>query len=386
MKGTEMTHQMREKRREQLRQVVQRGLTFCPRFEEIAERWESWWRFEAERPLIRFSLGKPATIRWDSGFDLLERPAEWVKLRRKQVENTILYGEELPSARVNLGPVAHAAFLGAPLHFAENEGTSWQDPMIEDWAHRPSLRFDAANPWFVRTLALMRALAEDAAGHYLVCFPDMSGAADILANLRGSQRLCFDLLDYRGEVARAMTELMPGWCQVFDAFEDAVLERGAGPTQWINCWSSVPYVVATCDFNALIGPADFQELCLPSLCEQGEHVGRCLFHLDGPDAARHADALAAADAISAIQYVPGAGTPSAVARLDMLRRIQEAGKPLIIAAVASEVEVLCKKLDPRGLAIMLSDVRDGRHAEQLLRIVGKEPAYHAGSPCTPIDG
>jgi hypothetical protein len=364
-------NEVQTKRSAQLQQVVARGLTFCPNLTEIAGRWESWWRFEARRPLLRFAMGNSMLIRWDSGFDLLENPAEWVKLRRKQVENTILFGEELPSARVNLGPVAQAAFLGAPLHFAEQEGTSWQDPIIEDWEQRPSLAFDPANPWYGRTLALMRALAEDAAGHYLVCFPDMSGAMDILANLRGSQRLCFDLLDHREQVKKAAMDLMPAWCQVFDAFQDAVLENGAGTTQWLGCWSNIPYVVATCDFNALVGPDDFADLCLPALHAQGAHVGRCLFHLDGPAAARHADAIAADDAISAIQYVPGAGTPSAVAKLDMLRRVQKAGKPLIIPCPSSEIEELCDKLDPRGLAFMPYDVQNAAHAEQLLKIVSR---------------
>ena len=79
--------------------------------------------------------------------------------------------------------------------------------------------------------------------------------------------------------------------------------------QWLGCWSPVPYTLPTCDFNYMISPAQFAEFCLPSLREQARRAGRCVFHLDGPGASRHAPALAAEPAITAIQYTPGAGTP-----------------------------------------------------------------------------
>ncbi len=364
-------HQWHVSRTEKLRQVLARGLSFRPDFGEVAARWESWWRFEASRPLLRVSARKTQAIRWDSGFDLLDQPAAWVKLRRQQVANTLFLGEEVPSARVNIGPVALAAFLGAPLHFAAQEQTSWQDPIIEDWANPPTFKLDAGNRWYRRVTELMRLLAEDGAGNYLVCFPDVSGAIDTLANLRGGERLCMDLLDHRERVKEAAMAVMPAWGEMFATLSDAVLDQGAGTTQWLGCWSERPYAVATCDFNALIGCDDFNETCLPALHDQALRSGRCVFHLDGYAASRHAEALAADDAIAAIQFVPGAGTPSALPKIGMLRRIQEAGKPVVISCLASEVEALCDQLDPRGLALMPWDVGSPEKAEALMSIVAR---------------
>ena len=62
-----------------------------------------------------------------------------------------------------------------------------------------------------------------------------------------------------------------------------------------------------------ISPTDFVEVCLPSLHEQARRAGRAVYHLDG--APRHARALAEDSAITAIQYTPGDGTPSALAVL-----------------------------------------------------------------------
>ena len=355
-------------RTKRLLQVRAGGLKLRPDFDDVAARWEAWWRFEAEHPLLRVAVPKDLSLRWDNGFDLMDRPDEWVRLRRCQVENTQFFGEEVPSARVNIGPVALAAFLGAPLHLAQQEHTSWQDPIIESWPYRPGFVLDPDNVWFRRVAELMRRLAEDAAGDYLVCFPDVAGALDVLANLRGSERLCMDLFDNREHILAAARAIMSAWGEMFATLSDAVLDAGAGTTQWLGCWSDRPYAVATCDFNALIGCEDFNEVCLPSLHDQALRSGRCIFHLDGYAAARHADALAADPAIHAIQFVPGAGTPSALPKIDMLRRIQAAGKPVIVTCLAEEVEALCDQLDPHGLALMPSDVESAAEAESLVAV------------------
>lgn len=42
------------------------------------------------------------------------------------------------------------------------------------------------NPWFAQTLKLARLVAGDAAGRHVVTLPDLTGAIDALANLRGA--------------------------------------------------------------------------------------------------------------------------------------------------------------------------------------------------------
>ena len=333
-----------------LERVESNGLALCPRFAEVAARWNAWWRFEADRPLILTQSGTRSDIRWDKAFDLLDRPADWLKVRRAQVEATVVAGDALPSVRADIGPVSMAAFLGAPLHIGHHEQTTWQEPIITSWDDPPSLTLDAGNHWLEIVLRLLRVTAEDAAGRYLVCLPDLTGAMDVLANLRSPQALCMDLYEHRDAVRTAAARCVDAWEVAYAAMYDAVSSAGAGVVQWVTCWSDTPYTVPTCDFNALIGPDDFTDMCLPSLEAQARRAGRCIFHLDGPDAARHAPALAAST-ITAIQYTPGAGTPSALAMLDMYRMLQAHDKALFIEAPAQEVLELCEQLDPRGTAI-----------------------------------
>lgn len=352
---------------EQLGQIQGAGLKFCPSFPEVARRWNEWWQFRGNTPLIVAQVGQTRDIRWDKAFDLLDQPDAWVRLRRKQVEQTRLFGEALPAVRVDIGPVAMGAFMGAPVHFAGAEQTAWQTPVIDSWEHAKPLTVDPDNAWLRKVQLLTQALSEDARGEYLVCLPDLTGAIDAIANMRGAQDLCFDLHEHREAVLAAAAQAVDAWEQVYCQLYDTILGCGAGPIQWVTCWADRPVTVPTCDFNALIGPDDFRDVCLPSLAEQARRAGLCVLHLDGPDAARHAETLAADPDITAIQYTPGAGTPSALAKLPMFRMFQKHQVPLFIECPLAEARQLLQELDPRGCAIRISGLESPGQAEDLIQ-------------------
>lgn len=351
---------------DQLAQISSRPLTLCPTFPEIAQRWEAWWEGVSEQPLVLTQLGTDAAIRWDKAFDLLDDPEAWLQVRRRQVEETVHFGDALPSVRVDFGPVALAAYLGAPLHFAQEEQTTWQDPIIKSWENPVQIEIDWENPWLKQTLQFLDLLAEDARGNYLVCLPDLTGAIDAIANMRGPAELCLDLFEDRAAIIATAKRVVDAWEKVFTRAYDIILARGAGPIQWVTSWSDTPYTLPTCDFNALIGPDDFREVCLPALGDQARRAGRCVFHLDGPDAARHAKALGEDPDIIAVQFTPGAGTPSALAQVELFRMLQEQGKSLFIEVEAHEIEELATKLSPRAVAYRVSDLKSVSEAEDLV--------------------
>lgn len=358
-----------------LKSISAKPLQLRPDFPEVARRWESWWRFKSTRPLMLLSAPKRADIYWGKAFDYIDQPDEWLRLRRLQVESTHYAGDSIPSVRVDIGPVSIAAFLGATLHLSESEQTSWQDPLIPDWAKCPPLTLDRSNRWLQMVLTLAQRTARDAAGRYLLCFPDLAGAIDALVNMRTPENMCMDLVDNRDAVKGAAMKIVGAWHEVFRMLHETALGEGAGVTQWLGCWSDIPHTVPTCDFNALIGPSDFIDVCLPSLREQARLAGRCVIHLDGPAAARHAETLAQEPSINAIQYTPGAGTPSALAKIDMLRMLQKAGKPLLLICPREEVDELADRLDPGGLALWPSDVNTPQMADDIARrICARFPA------------
>ena len=120
---------------------------------------------------------------------------------------------------------------------------------------------------------------------------------------------------------------------------------------WIGVCSSKPATDLQCDFSAMISPAMFNELFLPGIEQQTQWIERTIYHLDGPEAIRHLDALLELPRLSAIQWVPGAGKPPALHWLPLLKRIQAAGKGVWVQALPAEVETLLAELQPEGLLL-----------------------------------
>jgi len=120
----------------------------------------------------------------------------------------------------------------------------------------------------------------------------------------------------------------------------------------------------------MISAGMFTTSFLPSLLRQTSWVERTIYHLDGAGAIRHLDALLAIEKLTGIQWVPGAGAAPMRTWAPLLKRIQDAGKRLVIACQAEELEELVAALQPRGLCLSTS-TRTPEEAEALVRLVAK---------------
>jgi hypothetical protein len=128
---------------------------FKPDYSQTYERMQAFWRNDVlDRPLTMFTLYKPPheQIDWphrlhtnsaDRWLDT-EFQADWALA---DLSNRLFLGDTLPIAYPNLGPEVFSAFYGCPIHFGDY-GTSWTDPILEDWAHASELvlDWDVVNP------------------------------------------------------------------------------------------------------------------------------------------------------------------------------------------------------------------------------------------------
>ena len=335
----------------QLEVVAAEPLEFCEDFPTIARRFEAWWNHDVlDRPVFlgtaNTNPNRPITRR----LELLTDPPAWFEAKLADVGQTHRAGDSLPHIRTDFGPVLLGGMLGGHLEFGADTG--WTRAFInDDWSNEPNWRLEETNRWWRLLRELTTMVARDASGRYLVCTPDLGASPDVLLNLRGSQQLCMDVM-VRPETIRAAVDAMyPAWWESFTCLYRDCLPHGAGLIHWLGIWSNRPYHIPACDFNFMIGPEQFNAICLPDIARQAETAGRAVFHLDGPGAARHIDALLEVPAIQAIQFTPGEGTPSALAWVPMLQKIQRKGRSLYIFCPADEVLELCSLLSPKGLAI-----------------------------------
>jgi hypothetical protein len=286
--------------------------------------------------------------------DLLHDPQRWYEAKLADLQRQHRVGDALPYVRVDFGPVMLGGLLGGAVEFVSD--TTWTHPFItDDWSNAPDFALREEHPCWPLLARLLSMVAEQARGRYLVCTPDLGGSGDVLLNLRGSAELCLDVVERPERIVAALRAIYPAWRRVFARLYDQTLARGAGLVHWLGLWSDRPYVIPACDFNFMIGPAEFNRLFLPDIAQQAAAVGRAVFHLDGPGAARHVEALLEIEEIRAIQFTPGSGTPSALAWVEMFRRIQARGRSVLAICPASEALALRDALRPEGLAVIVTD-------------------------------
>lgn len=290
-----------------------------------------------------------------------------------RLAHTTFPADVLPVAETDLGPGALGLFLGAEPGFAEH--TVWQTPCfqeVDDPEALPPFRFDPEHPWWQTLEAILRACAALGRGRYVVGMPDLVENVDILAALRGTQQMLMDLVDRPAWVEEKVAEINQVWRAAFDRIYAIIcLEAGGNATDDFRIWGPGRTAKVQCDAAGMISPRMFERFVVPALREQCRWLDYAVYHVDGPAALRHLDALLALDEIAAVEWTPGAGAAPGGSPewYGLYRRILEAGKSVQAVDVApEEVVPLLDAVGGRGVYIITS-FADEAAAEAMLRAV-----------------
>jgi hypothetical protein len=362
-------------------------LSYKEDWQEAERRCEAWWHGEIiDRAVVQATAPRPdagpeyASLSSPRGAITDERellrwftdPEQVIPRQEKLIERTYYGGEAFPMMMpVDVHMVAiTAAYLGAPYRLVAGSDSAWADPIFEDWATRPPLVFDPANSWWQISRRLLDAGAQRAPGRYYVGVPDLNAPTEVVALLRGTEPLLMELLERPEEIKKAMDEANVAWLRAWEASIGVIHQWIGGYFYWINIWSDVPSIDLQCDVSCMVSPRVFQDVFLPAIEQQTRWVERTIYHLDGPDAIRHLDALLALPRLSGIQWVPGAGAAPMSKWIPLLRRIQARGKLLVLSCEPREVETLLTELEPEGVCLQTSCPTQ-EMAEDLLRHAAK---------------
>ena len=101
----------------------------------------------------------------------------------------------------------------------------------------------------------------------------------------------------------------------------------------------------------MISPIAYKEFVEAELLAELEWLDASIFHLDGPGALTHLDALLEIPSLNGIQWCYGAGQPTAAYWIPVLKKIQNAGKLIYINAAPVDLDVLLEELKPEGLLL-----------------------------------
>jgi hypothetical protein len=114
----------------------------------------------------------------------------------------------------------------------------------------------------------------------------------------------------------------------------------------------------------------FADIFLPSIEMQTKYLDHTVYHVDGVGNFNHVDVLLGLERLQAFQIVPGAGKPSPLHYMDVLKKVQKAGRNLHIVIPAGEVELALDQLSARGLFIQ-TQCETEDDARDLLKCVEK---------------
>jgi len=333
-----------------------------PEFDRVIERIAAWFECQiVDRPVVQVTAPKPMS-------ECLDYPAHkehatleerWTDVEYTvagtdvSIQNTYYAGEAVPMFFPNLGPEILANMLGCDIEFGEV--TTWSAPLIRSWDEPwRELKIDRNNRWLELLVRMTKLGLEVGRGKWLTGITDIHPGGDLVAALRDPQQLCLDLLDCPENVKDLIRVTEPAWYEVFEAQYALMREAGQGTTTWLSVYSPGTYYPTSNDFSCMIGKEAFDEFFLDELAREWRWLDHSLYHLDGPGAIRHLDSLLAAPDLNGIQWVPGAGSGPAVQWVDLLKRIQDAGKCIHFSVGAGEIDELIPHLRPEGVMFSTS--------------------------------
>lgn len=283
---------------------------------ETKERFLTWWnRGKTDRPLACLAATRKKQIGPLEEIQPVGKDADlYLDVERllKQFRNYLrthkLYADAYASFSANIGPGSMALYLGSEPIFSER--TVWFEPCVESWDDFGPLRFDPDNSWWQKHLQMISTARAQSNGDFIVDIPDIVENVDILSAMRGPHEFCFDLIDQPELMKKYIDQIDSLYFRYYDAMYDTVkLEDGSCSYTAFQIWGPGKTAKVQCDFAALMSPNQFREFVQPSLRKQCSGLDYSLYHLDGPDAVKHLDALMEIEELDALQWTPGAGKP-----------------------------------------------------------------------------
>lgn len=330
-----------------------------PDLAQALQRLEAFWQREIiDRPCISVRAPRipganisPFRNPRQYNGDLAALKAHWTDpatILRERVEEmsaTFFGGEALPAIFQNYGTSGHCNYYGAQPAYGQD--TIWFDPVLEDTAPE---HFIYRPDRLEQHLRIAQYLVDNARGRYFVGMPDSCGTLDAICHLCGTETVLMDLADDPDQVRRAVEVVNRGWKDSCERFFRISRDMCGGTVHaWMDLWAPGKMMQMQCDLSVMLSPQMYAEVVMPELEEQCAWLDYPVYHFDGAEQIRHLDMILSLPGLRAIQWTHVAGQPAPAEYMDTLRRIQKAGKCLIVMTPAQDLPRLLDGLSAKGL-------------------------------------
>ena len=332
-------------------------------------RWCAYWQGEIiDRPVMLITVPQPNPAQLpqppDDHYRWMDIPYQ-VRVMEARNRSTRYLGEAIPPVH---GPMAAwSAYYGGPVRYMPD--TIWFEPFVDSYEHAPDWDADWQDGGYLHLRDMVHSLAQSRRGEFFVGFPPTMHTApsDLLSSMRGVDRYLMDLIEYPDQVRAATMAMSRNFGRIFADLYSVIHAHGyEGYGNWWPIWSPEPLGVFQSDVSCMLSASMFEDFVVPHLEATAAAVTHSCYHLDGPDAIRHAGRVCEVAGIHTIQWVPGSGTrPGAMQWLELFRTIQARGRSVYFGLSPHELEDAIRELDPRRI-ILAMGAGSVQEAEDLL--------------------
>ena len=326
-------------------------LEFKQNFDSTAEQWARFWAGENTRPAVSAVLPKP-------GVTPVEKPG-YASGTREAFEPIIdqllawaetheFLADAIPFYYLEFSADHFAALLGADLQFNETDPGGWAVPFVRDLDHA-EIHFDRDGYWRKRTVEFAEALRARCDGKLLIASPTLVANTDALAAIFGPQNLLISMLDRPDAVHSALRQIDQAHEDILEALAEILEYSRFGSINRHGLYSAGRINVPQCDFSCMISPEMFREFVVPYLSLEMARLDAAEYHLDGPDAIKHLDALCEIEELDLVQWVAGAGRGEQQDWTELFDHIDALGKGQVRGGRPGAIQELWRKYSSRKL-------------------------------------
>ena len=348
--------------------------TWKSNLEETKQRYINWWNHkgiilnmwehfqEGVQPHAEITPPAPAKDLSQKWFDPQWR-AEYLDW---YVAHSSLKADILPVANTQLGPGSLAAILGGV--FEGGEDTIWIHPNPD---FTDEIVFNPEHPNWILHKELLKACKAKANGHYFVGMPDLMEGLDVIAALKGTDRVLLDTVMQPEILEQQMQQINDIYFKVFDELYDIIREGDEMAFCYFSSWAPGKMSKLQSDISTMISQDDYRRFVQPFIREQCQKIDYTLYHLDGVGAMHHLPALLEIEELNAIQWTPGVGEPQGGSPkwYDLYKKILACGKSVMACWVTlDELKPLLDHIGADGVHLEM-DFHNEKEVEQAMRIV-----------------
>lgn len=318
-------------------------------FEDVKARMNAYWNREpVDRCSAALTVSRPVNKDFGGNFYFDAEKAD--QMHRRRFESYDYLWEALPCLFPYFGTAGIAEYVGSKPEYTPE--TTWFHPCLDE-PDADAIFFKCPEAFERQKAAIAKMLALSN-NEYAVTVTDNCGIADALAIMRGTDNFLMDMIAEEAFVLEGMQKLLAIYKETQQQLFDLVEENNEGSIHgWMHLWAPKRCAQMQCDMSVMISPDMYKKFIIPELEELTAFLDYSVYHLDGQEQIRHLDALLSVKNLRAIQWTPVAGQPRTSDFIEVLQKIQKAGKNLVLLPRIDEIEILLDNLSSRGLHLVL---------------------------------